>query len=152
MPRFNHRDGRKRDYLRGYGAQFWYTGAHPGPTWAKQIPGFGAEFKKSVKRRFPALLSTASVRRSACRERTIASRWMARPSTSTACRRRRLLHDIGENERKMIAEMYDTAEAILKQAKAEILPFKRGSRRCKRPRNSRAWYLPDGLGSEAVGA
>jgi len=23
MPRFNHRDGRKRDYLRGYGMQFW---------------------------------------------------------------------------------------------------------------------------------
>ena len=57
MPRFNHRDGRKRDYLRGFGAQFWNTGAHPGPRWAKAIPGFGADFKKSVKDRFPALVS-----------------------------------------------------------------------------------------------
>ncbi len=29
MPRFNHRDGRKRDYLRGFGCQFWYTGRRP---------------------------------------------------------------------------------------------------------------------------
>ena len=42
MPRFNHRDGRKRDYLRGFGCQFWFTGAHPGPSWAKTLPGFGA--------------------------------------------------------------------------------------------------------------
>ena len=27
MPRFNHRDGRKRDYLRGFGMQFWGCGA-----------------------------------------------------------------------------------------------------------------------------
>ena len=27
MPRFNHRPGRKRDYLRGFGVQFWNTGA-----------------------------------------------------------------------------------------------------------------------------
>ncbi len=27
MPRFNHRPDRKRDYLRGFGAQFWNTGA-----------------------------------------------------------------------------------------------------------------------------
>ena len=57
MPRFNHRDGRKRDYLRGFGCQFWNTGAQPGPSWAKTLPGFGADFKKSVKQRFPALLS-----------------------------------------------------------------------------------------------
>ena len=57
MPRFNHRDGRKRDYLRGFGSQFWFTGAHPGPSWAKTLPGFGADFKKSVKERFPALIS-----------------------------------------------------------------------------------------------
>ena len=27
MPRFNHRQGKGRDYLRGFGAQFWNTGA-----------------------------------------------------------------------------------------------------------------------------
>jgi choline dehydrogenase-like flavoprotein len=38
----------------------------------------------------------------------------------------RIDYKIGENEQKMAAEMYDTAEAILKSAKAEIMPFKRG--------------------------
>jgi len=33
---------------------------------------------------------------------------------------------IGDNERKMIAEMYDTAESIFRAAKAEILPLQRG--------------------------
>ena len=56
MPRFNHRPGRKRDYLRGFGAQFWNTGAsasgaHGG---SELIPGFGASLKKEIKRRHPA--------------------------------------------------------------------------------------------------
>ena len=29
LPRYNHRDGRKRDYLRGFGMQFWGCGAAP---------------------------------------------------------------------------------------------------------------------------
>jgi hypothetical protein len=38
----------------------------------------------------------------------------------------RIEYKIGENEHKMAAEMYDTAEQILKAAKAEIVPFQRG--------------------------
>ena len=57
MPRFNHRDGRKRDYIRGFGCQFWYTGAQTDLSYAKSIPGFGLEFKKAVKERYPALLN-----------------------------------------------------------------------------------------------
>ena len=58
MPRFNHRGGAKRDYLRGFGAQFWNTGAHRGPGfWAKQIPGFGEDLKSKIKKRFPALVA-----------------------------------------------------------------------------------------------
>ena len=48
--------GRKRDYLRGFGAQFWNTGAsaagaHGG---SELIPGFGASLKQEIKRRHPA--------------------------------------------------------------------------------------------------
>src|SRR5258708_36460319 len=57
MPRFNHRDGRKRDYLRGYGMQFWGCGAGAGAAFAKDIPGFGLDFKKAVKQRYPALVA-----------------------------------------------------------------------------------------------
>jgi choline dehydrogenase-like flavoprotein len=38
----------------------------------------------------------------------------------------RIEYKIGDNERKMAKEMYDTAESILHAAKAEILPFERG--------------------------
>src|SRR5690606_12921992 len=30
LPRFNHRDGHRRDYLRGFGMQFWNTGTPSG--------------------------------------------------------------------------------------------------------------------------
>ena len=53
MPRFNHRPGKSRDYLRGFGAQFWNTGAatygaHGG---SSSIPGFGAPTRHAM---FPA--------------------------------------------------------------------------------------------------
>src|SRR5262249_14687144 len=55
MPRFNHREGRRRDYLRGFGAQFWNTGCSDnGTPVAAHLPGFGASFKKEVKRRHPS--------------------------------------------------------------------------------------------------
>ena len=57
MPRFNHRDGRKRDYLRGFGMQFWGCGAQGGASYAKALPGFGVDFKKAVKQRYPALVA-----------------------------------------------------------------------------------------------
>ena len=38
----------------------------------------------------------------------------------------RLEYAIGDNEHKMTKEMYDTAESILRAAKAEIVPFERG--------------------------
>ena len=57
MPRFNHRDGRKRGYLGGFGMQFWGCGAGSGANFAKDIPGFGLDFKKAVKRRYPALVA-----------------------------------------------------------------------------------------------
>lgn len=124
MPRFNHR-GKKRDYLRGYGSQFWYTGAHPGPAWAKDLPGYGADFKKSVKQRFPALLAMhpyGEVLPQAYNRVTVESSQKDQYGVPVA----KISYRIGDNERKMIAEMYDTAESIFREAKAEIVPFQRG--------------------------
>ena len=39
----------------------------------------------------------------------------------------RIDYRTGENERKMTTEMYQMAEGIFHEAKAEMLPFKRGS-------------------------
>ena len=37
----------------------------------------------------------------------------------------RIEYATGDNERRMVADMYETAEAILRSAKAEILPYDR---------------------------
>jgi choline dehydrogenase-like flavoprotein len=126
MPRYNHRDGRKRDYLRGFGAQFWSTGSHPGPSWAKVMPGFGADFKKSVKQRFPALLSIhpyGEVLPRAENRVTVEGTPLDRYGVPLP----RLIFGHAENERKMVADMYDMCEALFKQTKAEVLPYVRGT-------------------------
>lgn len=124
LPRYNHR-GKKRDYLRGFGAQFWNTGAHPGPSWAKTLPGYGADFKKSVKQRFPALMSIhpyGEVLPQAYNRVTVDGT----PNDQYGIPIAKISYRISDNERKMINEMYDMAESIFHAAKAEIIPFKRG--------------------------
>ncbi len=125
LPRYNHRDGRKRDYLRGFGMQFWGCGAGMGASFAKSMPGFGADFKKGVKQRYPALVAVhpyGEVLPQKYNRVTVEGTAKDRYGMPVA----RIAYRIGENERKMIGEMYDAAESILKAAKAEILPFERG--------------------------
>ncbi len=125
MPRYNHRDGRKRDYLRGFGSQFWSTGAQANAEFAKSLPGFGTEFKKSVKNRYPALLSLhpyGEVLPRRDNRVTVEGTPKDRYGVPIA----RIEFKLSDNERKMVDEMYDCAESILRAAKAEILPFKRG--------------------------
>jgi choline dehydrogenase-like flavoprotein len=125
LPRFNHR-GPKRDYLRGYGMQFWGIGAQAGATWAKDMPGFGAELKCKVKKRYPALVAVHPYGEVLPRkENRVAVN--GTPKDRFGIPVARIEYQIGENEHLMAKEMYDKAEAILKAAKAEILPFKRGS-------------------------
>ncbi len=126
MPRFNHRDGRKRDYLRGYGMQFWGCGASANANFAKEVPGFGLDFKKAVKRRYPALVALhpyGEVLPNRDNRVTVEGS----PVDGYGVPIARIEYKIGDNERRMAAEMYDTAESILRAAKAEILPFERGS-------------------------
>ena len=122
LPRFNHRDGRKRDYLRGFGMQFWGCGATDGPAgWAKQIPGFGAEFKASIRKRYPALVALhpyGEVLPYADNRITVGS-----AVDDYGVPIPRIEFKYRENERKMMTEMYQTAASILKEAKAEILPY-----------------------------
>ncbi len=126
MPRFNHRDGRKRDYLRGFGSQFWSSGAQANASFGKQLPGFGLELKQAIKKRYPAMVALHPYGEVLPQKynRVIVE---GTPLDKYGVPIARISYRIGENERKMVSEMYDTAEAILKAAKAEILPFKRGS-------------------------
>jgi choline dehydrogenase-like flavoprotein len=125
MPRFNHRDGRKRDYLRGYGMQFWGCGAGANASFAKELPGFGSDFKKAVKRRYPALVALHPYGEVLPRPGNRVT-VEGTPLDAYGVPIARIEYKIGDNERRMAAEMYDTAESILRAAKAEIMPFERG--------------------------
>ena len=124
FPRFNHRLDNV-DYLRGFGIQVWNTGC--GTTAipvATHVPGFGAEFKAEVKKRYPALLSLHPF-----------GEVLARPENRVTVDESRtdrygvplMKIDVtfGDNERKMRRHMYDTCEEIMRTAGAEILPFDR---------------------------
>jgi choline dehydrogenase-like flavoprotein len=125
LPRFNHRDGRKRDYIRGFGMQFWGCGAQTDLNYAKLLPGFGVDFKKSVKRRYPALVALHPYGETLGRAENRIT--VDKENVDTyGVPRLRIDYKIGDNERKMATEMYDTAEQILHSAKAEILPHEKG--------------------------
>lgn len=125
MPRFNHRDGRKRDYLRGYGMQFWGCGAGESADFGKRLPGFGVDLKTAIKKRYPALVALHPYGEVIGRhDNRITVEGTGTDAYGVPLMR--IEYKTGENEQRMAAEMYDTAEAILRSAKAEIMPFQRG--------------------------
>ena len=125
MPRFNHRDGRKRDYIRGLGCQFWYTGAQTDLSYAKSIPGFGLDFKKAVKERYPALLALHPFGETIPKkENRITTK--GSPVDQYGVPIARIAYTTAENERRMAQDMYNTTLEILHAAKAEIVPFDYG--------------------------
>lgn len=126
MPRFNHRDGRKRDYIRGFGCQFWYTGAQTDVAWAKKLPGFGLDYKKAVKSRYPAVLSLHPFGEAIPKpENRITVK--GSPVDQYGVPIARIAYTTGENERKMSKDMYDTVLEIVHAAKAEVVPYQFGS-------------------------
>ena len=124
MPRFNHR-GAKRDYLRGFGMQFWNTGCQAGAGhFAHRLGGFGSPLKKEIRRRYPSWFEMhpyGEVLPYAGNQVTLDEKVTDRYGIPVA----RISFRIGENERRMIREMYDTCEAIAHAAKAELVQFER---------------------------
>jgi choline dehydrogenase-like flavoprotein len=126
MPRFNHRPGHKRDYLRGFGMQFWNTGSNPDGAshFAPRLPGFGASFKKEVKRRYPSwfeLHPFGEVLPYAHNRITVDEKKTDRYGVPLA----HIDYRIGENERKMAEHMSDTLEALMKAMRAEVVNYER---------------------------
>lgn len=126
LPRFNHRRPlSNRKILRGYGSQFWNTGAHGAPSFAKQIGGFGADFKADVKRRYPALVAMhpyGEVLGYKDNRVTVDDNDLDQYGIPVP----RIHFKVGENERTMVQEMYDMVEQIFDAGKIEPLPYKRG--------------------------
>jgi choline dehydrogenase-like flavoprotein len=127
MPRFNHRAGRGRDYLRGFGAQFWNTGAsssgaHEG---SAGIPGFGASLKKEIKARHPAWFEIhpfGEVLPYAHNRVTVDPARLDKYGVPLP----RIDYRIGENERRMTEHMADTVEEIVKAAGGVLVNYRRG--------------------------
>lgn len=126
MPRFNHRPGRGRDYLRGFGAQFWNTGAsavgaHGG---SERIPGFGAALKQEIKRRHPAWFEIHPFGEAlpyAHNRITVDASKVDRYGLPLL----KIDYRVGDNERRMAQHMADTVEEIVKAAGGELVNYKR---------------------------
>ncbi|HEY8536232.1 MAG TPA: GMC family oxidoreductase, partial [Vicinamibacterales bacterium] len=126
MPRFNHRL-KNLDYIRGFQIQFWNTGCHPGnvPRIADTIDGFGADFKRAVKRKYPAWVElhpfgeTLPYRHNRI---TVDESKTDRYGVPLL----RIDYEIGDNERKMADHIYDVLEEVGRAAGIEWVHFRRG--------------------------
>ncbi len=125
MPRFNHK-GKPRDYARGFGMQFWGIGCQAGAEhFANGIPGFGASFKREVKRHYPAWIAIHPFGEKPPRAENRVT-VEGTPLDHFGVPLPKIIFSDGENERRMAEEMYDTVEELLHEAKAEVFDLKRG--------------------------
>ncbi len=123
LPRFNQR-GKPRDYARGFGMQFWSSGCQNNASFAKNLPGFGAELKKDVLKRYPALFQVHPYGEIPPREENRIE-VDEQKLDQYGLPMMRIHLNYTDNERKMSEEMYDTVEQLLHEAKAETLNYKR---------------------------
>jgi choline dehydrogenase-like flavoprotein len=126
MPRFNHRVERGKQYLRGFGAQFWNTGASAGGAHggSEQIPGFGVSLKQAIKRRHPAWFEIhpyGEVLPYAHNRITVDASRPDKYGVPTI----HIDYTIGENEQKMAAHMSDTLEEIVHAAGGVLVGYKK---------------------------
>ncbi|MCC7044935.1 MAG: GMC family oxidoreductase [Acidobacteria bacterium] len=127
LRRYNHEAGHRRDYLRGFGAQFWNTGAPSGGAHglSSRIPGFGAELKGAIKRRHPAWFEIhpyGEVLPYASNRITVGDAGNDRYGVPLM----RIDYRIGENERRMTEHMCDMAEELVKSAGGVMVDYQRG--------------------------
>jgi choline dehydrogenase-like flavoprotein len=126
MPRFTH-TRQNLGFLRGYQMQFWGTGCLPAnlPMIGRELPGFGADLKGQIKRHYPAWVELHPFGETLpyARNRITVDR-------STPDRyglpMLRIDYEIGDNERKMAAHIYDTLDEIGHAAGIEWAHFTRG--------------------------
>jgi choline dehydrogenase-like flavoprotein len=127
LPRFNHRPEHKRDYLRGFGMQFWNTGCSSTGAGhvAAGLAGFGVSLKKAIKRRYPAWFEIhpyGEVLPNKDNRITVDESQTDRYGVPLM----KIDYRTGENERKMAEHMYDTVDAMCRAAKAEVVQLNRG--------------------------
>ncbi|MEJ7604853.1 MAG: GMC family oxidoreductase [Bryobacteraceae bacterium] len=117
LPSFMHK--RKRSYARSFGAQFNYQNRRV-VGWAKQLPGFGLDFKKSVKDRYPAYLVFSPYGEKLPDSRTFVDLDMDRKDEYGLPMARRQVYWT-QNDMAIFNDMQKWSREILVAAGAEIL-------------------------------
>jgi choline dehydrogenase-like flavoprotein len=126
MPRFNHRLP-NLGYLRGFQMQFWNSGALPSnlPNLGNRVAGFGVDFKREVKRRYPAWVELHPFGETlpyAHNRITVDESKRDRYGLPML----NIDYQTGDNERKMADHIYDVLEEVGKSAGIEWAHFNRG--------------------------
>ena len=117
LPSFMH--SRKRDYARSFGIQV-YTGIRRTTGWAREVPGFGAEYKLAVKKRFPAYVSFQGFGEMIPNKNSYIE-LDRRKKDKYGLPRIKAKAVQEENEKKIYEDLNRTARAILQKAGGEIL-------------------------------
>lgn len=117
IPSFMHK--RKRDYARSFGVQFNYQNRR-GVGWAREMPGFGKQYKQSIKERYPAFLTFSPYGEMLPNKQSFIDLNYDHPDKYGLPMARRTV-SWQENDKKIYKDMQDWSIAILKSAGAEIL-------------------------------
>ena len=123
LPRFRNLSEKRQDYVRGYGFE-GESGTRIFPDRAMSTPGFGPEFKKTVRDQAGAFISMGGFGEVLARyenyvdlDPTVKDRWGI-PVL-------RFHYQFGDNERKMAADMAETAREMFEAAGFEILDVRK---------------------------
>ena len=116
IPSFMHT--RKRDYARSFGVQFGYNNRRS-VGWARQMPGFGAAYKESIRDRYPAFMQFSPYGEMLPNKGTyIDLDYTKTDGFGLPLARRQVTYM--DNERKLYADMLRWSVDILKSSGAEI--------------------------------
>jgi choline dehydrogenase-like flavoprotein len=126
MPRFTHAR-ENLPFLRGYQMQFWNSGCLPSnlPSIGQQLPGFGADLKRQIKRHYPAWVELHPFGETLPYAHNRITVDESKPDRY-GLPMLKIDYEIGDNERKMTTHIYDTLEEIGKAAGIEWVHFTRG--------------------------
>ncbi len=117
IPSFMHR--RKRDYARSFGMQFNYQNRRS-VGWARSLPGFGKQYKESVKARYPAYVVLSPYGEMLPNPLSFIDLDPAKKDAYGLPVARRTVA-YSENDKKVFADMTRWAQDIAVAAGAEIL-------------------------------
>jgi choline dehydrogenase-like flavoprotein len=123
IPRFRNVTDKHPDFIRGYHFQGG-GGSYEYPGMAHDLPGFGASFKSSVRKYYPAVLSIGGFGEVLPRKE---NRVFIDPQVKDAWGIPVLRFDFRfqDNEKKMARDMADSAEEMLRAAGAESIKIDR---------------------------